>query len=144
MHSVQKSRLTNILHFIQVEELIADLPSLTIFDEFALKACGFYCQASCRQGRGFPSVILNQWKLCTSIPSVQVVLPPSVNIAIDPPSGINDTQIVTNQTVSPPDVNGTQFVMVRNELNLKHARHKNKTISVSFCDNRSRSRPLKQ
>ena len=105
----------------QVEELIADLPSLTIFDEFVLKACGFYCQASCKRGRGFPSVILNQWKSCASVHAVHVILPSAtdvngsdtvVDISVGP-SGVNNTVSVIDQTLPPSDVNGTQFVMVR-------------------------------
>ena len=92
-----------------------------MFDEFVVKACGFYCQASCKRGRGFPSVILNQWKSCTSVPSVHVVLPSSddvndpdtvVDISVGP-SGLNNTVSVIDQTLPPSDVNGTQFVMVR-------------------------------
>ena len=110
----------------QVEELISDLPSLTVFDEFVLKACGFYCQASCKRGRGFPSVILKQWKSCSFVPSVHVVLPSSddvngppvmidVNLSVGP-SDVNNTQPVidVDQTLPPSDVNGTRFVMVRN------------------------------
>ena len=108
----------------QVEELISDLPSLTVFDEFVLKACGFYCQASCKRGRGFPSVLLKQWKSCTSAPAVHVVLPSSdgvngppvvidVNLSVGP-SDVNNTVAVIDQTSPPSDVNGTKFVMVRN------------------------------
>ena len=89
-----------------------------------LKACGFYCQASCKRGRGFPSVLLKQWKSCTSAPAVHVVLPSSddvngppvlidVNLSVGP-SGVNNTVAVIDQTSPPSDVNGTQFVMVRN------------------------------
>ena len=111
---------------IQVEQLISDLPSLTVFDEFVLKACGFYCQASCKRGRGFPSVILNQWKSCSSVPSVHVVLPSSddmngppvligINLSVGP-SDVNNTQPVIDldQSLPSSDVNGTRFVTVRN------------------------------
>ena len=92
-----------------------------MFDEFVLKACGFYCQASCKRGRGFPSVILKQWKSCASVSSVHVILPSAtdvngpdtvVDISVGP-SGVNNTVSVIDQTLPPSDVNGTQFVMVR-------------------------------
>ena len=75
----------------QVEELIADLPPLTVFDEFRLKACGFYCQSQCHYG--FPTLILNRWSSCLS--------PTVMNITI------NDTMDVLE-----PDANSTQYVMV--------------------------------
>ena len=92
-----------------------------MFDEFVLKACGFYCQVSCERGRGFPSVMLNQWKSCTSVPSVHVILPSAtdvngsdtvVDISVES-SGVNNTVSVMDQTLPPSDVNGTQFVMAR-------------------------------
>ena len=64
---------------LQVEELIPDLPSLTIFDKFAVKTCGFYCRASCKRGRGFPSVVLKQWRSCMAEPSGGFFLPPNEN-----------------------------------------------------------------
>ena len=94
-----------ILPLFKVEELIADLPSLTIFDEFVLKACGFYCRASCKRGRGFPSVILNQWNQC-SVPSVHV------NLSVGT-SAVNNTISVVDQASLPSGVNDTHFVMVR-------------------------------
>ena len=47
---------------LQLEELIADLPPLSIFDDFVVKACGFFCKESCDSG--FPSVVLDQWRSC--------------------------------------------------------------------------------
>ena len=112
-----------------MERLISDLPSLTIFDEFVLKACGFYCRASCKRGRGFPSVILNQWKSCAPITSVHVVvdLPPSsadvngpsvvvdVDLSVVPPAVNNTVSVIAlNQTSPISHVDGTPFVTVRN------------------------------
>ena len=49
---------------LQLEELITDLPSVTIFDEFAARACGMYCKPSCHYGHGFPSVVFREWSSC--------------------------------------------------------------------------------
>ena len=88
----------------QVEELISNLPSLTVFDEFVLKACGFYCLSQCRYG--FPTLILNQWR----------------NFCIEPPDVVS---ISFNGTVQefvfelPSDANSTQYVMVRNHCSIE-------------------------
>ena len=62
-----------IFSALQLEELIDNLPSMILFDEFAVKACGFYCRHSCRRSRGFPSVILKEWSLCLTNASRKAV-----------------------------------------------------------------------
>ena len=90
--------------------MIADLPSLTVFDEFVVKACGFYCQASCKRGRGFPSVILSNWRSC---------LRPNINIKIPPPPFTEGPELSIDRSSFPTDVNSTQFVRVRKQTNFK-------------------------
>ena len=46
----------------RIEESIHTLPSLDMFDKFALKACGHYCQKNCDYG--FPNLILKEYKDC--------------------------------------------------------------------------------
>ena len=88
-----------------MEQLISELPSLNVFDEFALKACGFYCKASCYRGLGFPSVILDQWGFCLSRSS--------------------------NGSFQPPNENSTQFVVVRNVRYRLNRVYSNKVNSIA-------------
>ena len=90
---------------IQVEQLISGLPSLNVFDEFALKACGFYCKVSCYRGLGFASVILDQWGFCLSRSS----------------SG----------SFQPPNEKSTQFVMVSNLRYRLNRVYSNKVNSIT-------------
>ena len=49
--------LKGIFYFI-----LATVPSLELFDEFNLKACGYYCHHEC--ALGFPTVLLKEYIKC--------------------------------------------------------------------------------
>ena len=88
----------------RIERLIGGLPSLRIFDEFAVKACGYYCQPSC--SRGFPSQVLIHWKFCLQKTSVG-----NVNAS----SGHDEER--PEETGYENDGEGTVFVMVSTNSN---------------------------
>ena len=48
--------------YFKLEELIAELSPLSVFDEFGLKICGYYCKLQCING--FPSLVLDHWSKC--------------------------------------------------------------------------------
>ena len=47
-----------------IEENVAKIPSLSVFDEFMLKLCGGMCLEECNLG--FPLLILTEWEKCQS------------------------------------------------------------------------------
>ena len=46
----------------EIEENVAKIPNLTVFDEFILKLCGGMCWDEC--SNGFPLLLFAEWQIC--------------------------------------------------------------------------------